>query len=84
LIGFEDVEVTGKSGDKGIDATARLTVGDITNILTAIQAKRWKGSVGSGVVREMRGSLLVGQRGTIITTATFTKDAIAEAAGRIA
>ena len=80
LIGFEDVEVRGRTGDRGIDAVGRLTVGGITNVLTAIQAKRWSGTVPSRVVREMRGSLEIGQRGTIVTTSGFTPDGISEAA----
>jgi restriction endonuclease Mrr len=80
LIGFEDVEVMGRSGDRGIDAVGRLTVGGITNVSTAIQAKRWTGTVPSRVIREMRGSLQIGQRGTIITTSCYTPDGIAEAA----
>jgi len=41
-IGYENVEVTRRSGDKGIDVTANLTMDGITNVKTIIQAKRYK------------------------------------------
>lgn len=59
-----------------MDAT--LTVGGVTNVKTAIQVKRWKNNVSGSTVRELRGGLMTDQRGLIITTAGFTKDAIAE------
>jgi restriction system protein len=44
------------------------------------QAKRWKGAVGAGQVRDFRGAM-VGRadKGLLITTGAFTKDAIKEA-----
>lgn len=80
-IGYENVEVTQKSGDKGIDVTADLTAGGLTNIHTAIQVKRYKegNNISGRVVTQLRGSAAVGQRGLIITTSKFTKDAISEA-----
>lgn len=83
-VGYEDVQVTGRSGDQGIDAVGRLSLDGITNVNTAIQAKRWSGNVSGRVVREMRGSLQVDQRGLIVTTADFTRDAVEEskAAGK--
>lgn len=44
------------------------------------QAKRWKGAVGSSQVRDFRGAM-VGRadKGLLITTGAFTKDAIKEA-----
>ena len=43
------------------------------------QAKRWKGAVGAGNVRDFRGAM-VGRadKGLLITTGAFTKDAIKE------
>jgi Restriction endonuclease/HB1, ASXL, restriction endonuclease HTH domain len=78
-IGFEDVAVTKYSGDGGIDVDATLTVGGVTRVRTAIQVKRWKNNVSGSTVRELRGSLMTDQRGLIITTSAFTKDAIIEA-----
>jgi restriction system protein len=44
-IGFEDVEVTRRSGDGGIDVRGVLTVGGVTRVKTAIQVKRWANKV---------------------------------------
>jgi restriction system protein len=77
-IGFEDVEVTRYAGDGGIDVDAVLTVGGVTRVKTAIQVKRWKNNVAGSTVRELRGGLMTDQRGLIITTSGFTRDAIAE------
>ena len=43
------------------------------------QAKRWKGSVGPSQIRDFRGAM-VGRadKGLLITTGTFSKDAIKE------
>ena len=77
---FEDVEVTRYVGDRGIDLRATLAVGGITDVQTAIQAKRHtSGSVGGPVVRELRGGLGPHDRGLIITLSRFTKDARREA-----
>ena len=80
-IGFEDVEVTQFVGDHGVDVMANLTVGGVSNVQTYIQVKRYAegNRVGGKVVRELRGSIGVQQRGLIITTSDFTKDATTEA-----
>jgi restriction system protein len=77
--GFTRVEVTGRAGDGGIDGIGVLRV-DLVSFHVLFQAKRWKGSVGPGVVRDFRGAM-VGRadKGLIITTSTFTADARREA-----
>lgn len=77
--GFTKVEVTGRSGDGGIDGNGILRV-NLVSFQVLFQSKRWKGSVGPNVVRDFRGAM-VGRadKGLIITTGTFTKDARAEA-----
>ncbi len=77
--GFTKVEVTGKSGDEGIDGTGVLRV-NLLSFHVRFQCKRWKGSVGSGVVRDFRGAM-VGRadKGLIMTTGNFTADARREA-----
>jgi len=79
-IGYENVEVTKRSGDKGIDVTANLTVSGLTNVKTVIQAKRYKrgNNISGKYITQLRGSAEVDQRGLIITTSDFTKDAIIE------
>ena len=77
--GFTKVEVTGKSGDGGIDGIGVLRV-NLVSFQVLFQCKRWKGSVGSSVVRDFRGAM-VGRadKGLIITTGSFTADARREA-----
>ncbi len=79
-LGFEDVEVTRYVGDRGIDLRATLVVDGITDVQTAIQAKRHTtGSIGGPVVRELRGGLGPHDRGLIITLSRFSKEARREA-----
>lgn len=78
--GFVQVEVTGKSGDGGIDGHGILRLGGLLSFHVIFQAKRWKGSVGASQVRDFRGAM-VGRadKGLLISTGSFTKDAIKEA-----
>lgn len=79
-IGYENVVVTKRSGDKGIDIVANLTVGGITNVKTVVQVKRWGNKKVSGAeIAQLRGSAETDQRGLIITTSDFTKDGVEEA-----
>jgi restriction system protein len=78
--GFVQVEVTGQSGDGGIDGHGILRLGGLLSFHVIFQAKRWKGSVGASQVRDFRGAM-VGRadKGLLITTGAFTKDAIKDA-----
>lgn len=78
--GFVQVEVTGQSGDGGIDGHGIMRLGGLLSFHVIFQAKRWKGAVGAGQVRDFRGAM-VGRadKGLLITTGAFTKDAIKEA-----
>ncbi len=80
-LGYENVVVTGRSGDKGIDVTARLTLGGITSVKTVVQVKRYKvgNNISGSVIAQLRGSAEVDQRGLVITTSDFTKDGVTEA-----
>jgi restriction system protein len=76
---FVKVEVTGKSGDGGIDGIGVLRI-NLLSFHVFFQCKRWKGSVGASTIRDFRGAM-VGRadKGLVITTATFTPDARREA-----
>lgn len=77
--GFVKVEVTGKSGDGGIDGTGVLRM-NLISFQVLFQCKRYAGSVGSGAVRDFRGAMQGrADKGLIITTGTFTPDARKEA-----
>ena len=77
--GFAKVEVTGRSGDGGIDGTGVLRV-NLLSFHVLFQSKRFKGPVRTSVVRDFRGAM-VGRadKGLILTTGTFTPDARREA-----
>jgi restriction system protein len=78
--GFERVEVTGRSGDGGIDGIGTLKVNAFVTSRVLFQCKRYAGSVGSPEVRNFRGAMQGrATRGVILTTGAFTKDAHEEA-----
>jgi restriction system protein len=77
--GFVSVNVTGKSGDGGIDGvgTYRLS---LVSFPVFFQCKRYKGSVSPKDVRDFRGAMSGrGDYGLLITTGTFTSEAKTEA-----
>ncbi len=78
-LGFDDVEVTARSGDGGIDVRGTLVVGDVIRTRMAVQVKRWKSNVQAPTVQQVRGSLGTHEQGLIITTSDFSKGAYEEA-----
>jgi restriction system protein len=77
--GFVKVEVTGKSGDGGIDGSGVLRM-NLISFQVLFQCKRYQGSVSAGTVRDFRGAMQGrADKGLIITTANFTADARKEA-----
>jgi restriction system protein len=68
--------VTGKSGDGGIDGVIKQDKLGLD--VVALQAKRWDGPVGRPVIQGFVGSMdyIRARRGVILTTSTFTKDAV--------
>ncbi len=78
--GFIEVDVTGRSGDGGIDGHGIIRMGGLISFPVLFQCKRWQGSVGSRVVRDFRGAMAGrSDKGLLITTGSFTHDARAEA-----
>lgn len=78
--GFVDVCVTKKSGDCGIDGTGKLKLNGIFSFNVAFQCKRYSGQVGSGEIRDFRGSLDNNiEKGVLITTGSFSNEARKEA-----
>ncbi len=78
--GFTQVEVTGRSGDGGIDGKGIMRLGGLLSFHVIFQCKRWQGAVNPAQVRDFRGAM-VGRadKGLLITTGTFTKEAVREA-----
>jgi restriction system protein len=77
--GFRNVEVTGRSGDGGIDGVGVYQL-SLVSFTIYFQCKRYRGSVSSSAVRDFRGAMAGrGEKGLLITTGTFTPDAKKEA-----
>ncbi len=78
--GFEQVTVTGKSGDGGIDGVGILQVNKFVSFTVLFQCKRYQGSVTPSQVRDFRGAMEGrADKGIIITTGVFTVEAKKEA-----
>ncbi|WP_068816152.1 restriction endonuclease [Phormidesmis priestleyi] len=78
--GFEQVIVTGRSGDGGIDGQGILQVNPFVSFKVLFQCKRYSGAVSVSQVRDFRGAMMGrADKGIILTTGTFTSDAQKEA-----
>jgi restriction system protein len=78
--GFAEVEVTGKTGDGGIDGRGILQLNELVSFRVMFQCKRYKGSVGVDAIRNFQAALQGrADKGIILTTGTFTRDAEREA-----
>jgi restriction system protein len=79
-LGFVHLEVTGKSGDGGIDGKGRMRINGILTFNIVFQCKRYRGSVSVREVRDFRGAAIGrADRGLMISTGSFTKAAEEEA-----
>lgn len=78
--GFVQVEVTGRTGDGGIDGKGIVKVGGLLSFHVLFQCKKYQSSVSAGAIRDFRGALIGrADKGLFVTTGTFTRDAIREA-----
>lgn len=84
-LGFEGSEVTGKTGDGGVDATGELNVAGLAKVKVFVQAKRYKlgSKVNASKVKLLRQAIPFGGQGAFITTADYQAAAaeVALAAG---
>ncbi len=78
--GFVQVEVTGRTGDGGIDGKGIARIHGFMSFHVVFQCKRYQGIVSSSHIRDFRGAM-VGRadKGLFITTGTFSRDAVKEA-----
>ncbi len=78
--GFVQVEVTGRTGDGGIDGKGIARIHGFMSFHVVFQCKRYQGVVSSSHIRDFRGAM-VGRadKGLFITTGTFSRDAVKEA-----
>lgn len=79
-IGFVNVEVTGRSGDGGIDGKGVIKLGGVLSFHVVFQCKRYKGSIAPNLIRDFRGAMIGrADKGLFITTGHFSRDAKKEA-----
>ena len=77
--GFINTTVTGRSGDGGIDGVGVYRL-SLVSFPVFFQCKRYKGTVGPDKVRDFRGAMAGrGDKGLLITTGAFTREAKSEA-----
>ena len=78
--GFVEVEVTGRSGDGGIDGKGIARMSGLLSFHVIFQCKRYKGSITPSQIRDFRGAMQGrADKGIFITTGNFTRDARKEA-----
>jgi len=78
--GFTQVDVTGSSGDGGVDGIGIVRIGGFLSFRVLFQCKRWKSPVGARTVRDFRGAMMGRtDKGLIVTTGNFTQEAMREA-----
>ena len=78
--GFVQVEVTGRSGDGGIDGKGIARISGVLSFHVVFQCKRYIGSVTPSQVRDFRGAMQGrADKGILITTGSFTREALREA-----
>ena len=79
-IGINDITIKGGSGDQGIDGKGLVKLNDVVSLNIVFQCKRYKETVSPHHVRDFRGAMQGrGEKGLIITTGRFTKEAKNEA-----
>jgi restriction system protein len=78
--GFTQVEVTGRSGDGGIDGKGIARIHGFMSFHVLFQCKKYKRTVSASEIRDFRGAM-VGRadKGLFLTTGTFSPAAVKEA-----
>lgn len=78
--GFIQVQITGKSGDGGIDGVGIARINGFLSFHVLFQCKRYQGSVTAGQIRDFRGAMQGRtDKGLFVTTGKFTREAVKEA-----
>ena len=78
--GFIQVDVTGRTGDGGIDGKGIARINGFLSFHVLFQCKRYTGSVSPSQIRDFRGAMQGrADKGLFITTGSFTREATREA-----
>src|ERR1700687_6104915 len=67
-VGYKSVQVSARGPDGGVDLTAEATV-RLGSVRVLVQVKRHRRNIPVEIIRELRGCLLPGDHGVVITTA---------------
>ena len=79
-VGINDIIITGSSGDQGVDGKGIVKLNDVVSLNIVFQCKKYKETVSPHHVRDFRGAMQGrGEKGLMITTGRFTKEAKNEA-----
>jgi restriction system protein len=77
---FEKIKVTGRPKDGGIDGIGILEINAFVSMKVLFQCKRYKGTVSRAQVGDFRNAMMGrAEKGIIMTTGIFSKDAWQEA-----
>ncbi|WP_218961275.1 restriction endonuclease [Desulfobotulus mexicanus] len=80
LYGFENVQVTPKGKDGGIDGYGTLKLNPFVSFKVIFQCKRYQGTVSRAQIGDLRNAMLGrADKGIMITTGNFSEDAKREA-----
>lgn len=77
-LGFSNVEVTGRSGDGGIDGKGIVKINGVLSFHVAFQCKRYNRTrtIGPNLIRELRGAMGPhADKGLLVTTGRFSAGA---------
>ena len=78
--GFERAQVTGRSGDGGVDGVGVLQINALLSFSVVFQCKKWGQPVPPKEIRDLRGAMDGrAEKGIFLTTSTFSTQARAEA-----
>lgn len=78
--GFIHVEITGKSGDGGIDGIGIARINGFLSFHILFQCRRYQQAIVPSQIRDFRGAMQGRtDKGLFITTSSFTREAIKEA-----
>lgn len=78
--GFERVQVTGRSGDGGVDGLGVLQINALLSVSVVFQCKKWSQPVPPKEIRDLRGAMDGrAEKGIFLTTSTYSTQARAEA-----
>jgi restriction system protein len=79
-IGFENVEITQRTHDEGIDGFGTLKLNPLVSLKVIFQCKRYKKTVSREKIGDFRNAVIGrAEKGIMITTGTFSEDAKREA-----